>query len=371
MDTRSPGLPANESSALAVLLAADRHAMLSLGPTIRRLAIGLLDQAVSVRLLACGTDLPELATGALEIIEFRQSPWPFARMQMRRLLNSIEEQPPAIIHALSPTVGALAHALAEEVEAEWVVNLSSADDCRMAAASGQMADAWIVNSAVLSELAIHQCRLPPNSVHIVHPGVPVSSTLACFADDQQEPIILCTAPFAPGSGVDLLLTAMSILRNREITALLFLWGEGPMEGEYRDYVRKNALAAQVTFAHPIGEAVDAMNGADVFVHTETRRAICMDALQAMGRGLAVIAPSQIGCDSLIADKTMFGWTPQTAVGLADVLQRVIQDRHAARAMAKRGLEHIRAHHTVSGMAERVASLYHRLVSQHATIRLKE
>lgn len=338
---------------------------------IRRLAIGLLDQAVEVRLLAYGHDLQEMATGSLEVIQHHSSPWPFARMQMRRLLDTIAERSPTVIHALSPTIGLLTHAIAEEVEAEWVVHLSSADECRLAANSGLMADAWITGSNFLRDLAVNPCRLPQGSVEVIRPGVPVGTSLACFADDEQEPTILCTAPFIRESGVDRLLTAMKLLKDRGTNPLLFLWGEGPLEGAHRAYVKQHELSAQVTFARPIGEAVDAMDGADILVHTETQRAICMDVLQAMGRGLAVVSPIDVGCDSTSPGKTAFAWDPTTAETLADVLQRVIQDRDGARDMAQRGVDHIRAQHSVSGMAEQVARLYHRLVSQHATIRLKE
>lgn len=356
---------------LSVLLCADRRVAQRLGPMIRRLAIGLLDQAVEVRLLADGDHFEEMATGSLEVIRHHASPWPFARIEQRRVLDALAERSPAVIHALSPTIGTLAQRIADDLDAELVVQLCTEDDCRMAASGRLSAGAWIAGSTRLRDLAQQQYGLSPDHVEMIRPGVLVSSTIACFADDDQEPTILCTAPLMRGAGVDRLLGAMDILRSNQTTVLLFLVAEGPLEGEFRQYVKRRGLSEQVTFARPIGEAADAMSGADIFVHTETDRAISMDVLQAMGRGLAVVSHPEIGCDSIQAGKTAFVCETPTKEGMAAVLQTILQDRETARAMAQRGLEHVRVHHTVSGMAEHVTRLYHRLVNQHTTIRLKE
>lgn len=361
----------SEPIPLSVLLCADTATARRLGPMIRRLAIGLLDQAVAVRLFAEGDALEEMATGALEVIHHRRAPWPFARMELRRVIDALAERPPSIIHALSPSVATLAQTIAEELDAELVVQLSSEDDCRQAARSAVNVEGWIAGSNYLREIAVNQSRLPQHLVESIHPGVPVGTTIACFSDDDQVPTLLCTSAFELGCGVDRLLAALLALKDQGILPLLFLWGEGPLEGDLRRYVKHHHLSAQVTFARPIGDTLDAMSGADVLVFAEVRRGISMDILQAMGRGLAVVCPDQIGCDAIQPGKTTFAFDPASDQSLAEVLRGVITDRTGARAMAGRAMNHIRLEHTVSGMAEQVARLYHRLVSQHATIRLKE
>lgn len=354
----------------SVLLCADRHAERRLGATVGRLAVGLVDQAVEVRLLATADSFHAAAVGAMEVVRLEQPPWPFSRMALRRVLDVLGDRPATVVHALGASAAAWAHSIASAWDVELVVDLNSEEECRVAAGMGFRVDAWVAASTFLRDLAVQHFRFPADTTEVIPPGVPAGAQVACFAEERRAPTLLCTSPLV-GGGVDRLLEAMSTLHRRGVAPLLFLWGEGPQEDALRRLARRLGLHGQVTFAHPIGDTSDAMSGADAFIRTQTERAVFVDALQAMGQGLAVVCPEDGGCDSVRPGETVFVYDPEIPDHLAEVLHDMLTRRAAARETARRALEYVRARHTVSGMAEQTAKLYHRLMSRHATIRLKE
>ena len=71
-----------------------------------------------------------------------------------------------------------------------------------------------------------QLRIPAERIDLVRPGVLASQGIACFADPQRVPTVLCSSALERGSGVDRLIEAVDILRKRDQELLLFLLGQG-------------------------------------------------------------------------------------------------------------------------------------------------
>jgi phosphatidylinositol alpha-1,6-mannosyltransferase len=206
---------------------------------------------------------------------------------------------------------------------------------------------------------------------LVRPGVFVAGEIGVRLKAWMTPSILCTSPFEQGSGVDHLLWAVGRLRQRGIHALVFLLGRGRFESTLRRQVRELGLNSQVTIAAPMGDPLDAMKGADVFVRPSRDAAFHVDSLQAMGMGLATVAYPSSVADHLHHDETACVCEAASGEALAEALARLIGDRAYTQRLAASAREYVRQHHSISQMAERTAAAYRRLALAHRTIPLPE
>jgi hypothetical protein len=80
----------------------------------------------------------------------------------------------------------------------------------------------------------------------------------------------------------------------------------------------------------------------------------------MATGLAVLAPEGRAEPYLIAGETASLFSPGSASDLAERWSALVGDRSAARDLAQRALDYMRAHHQASAMVAATAGVYREL-----------
>lgn len=352
---------------ITVALCVDSEALDRLGRILRNLVIGLVDQAIVVRIISDDPRVESLSLGPVQVIRHQPLTWPMRRSRVSQLLDVLSHQPPTVVHAVSASSYALAWQVADELDLDLVCQVSSAEDCRhLAQLDLDFVGRFLAMTTPFHHALTTQLKVPADRVILQRPGMPVAAEAACFGKPGRAPTILCTSPFEKHSGVDRLIVALGLVRKHMPTPATFLLGRGRAESALRRMVRERELASAVVFAQPLGNSDTAMESADLFVRPLEDEGVRGDVLQAMGAGSLVVTLPAENLDYLQSDKTALVCRQPTAQSLAEGIVRAIREPQAARAMAIGGMEHIRTHHGVSAMADTAAAAYRDLVLASAT-----
>ena len=361
-------LPTNASRlAISVALCLDGDAFDRLGAVLRHLVVGLVDQAIQVRLLSADPRVESLKLGPIQTLVHRRIMWPMVGRRIDHLLEALSHEPPTVVHAVSAGSYRPAEAIAEAFDTDLVIQITSAGDCDATEQlDGSRIGKFIALSRPLMAMLGTQLNIPSDRIELIRPGVRVSPEITCFASPQRGATILCTSAFEPGGGVDKLIEALGILHAHDHRPLLFLVGRGRDESSLRRLAREKGLSAHITFAHALGDMTQAMSSADIFVHPSVEPALSVSGLQAMGAGMAVVTFPHEVCDYYRHDETAVVCEDATPSALADAIDQLLADRDRARRIATAAREYARTHHAMSDMAERTAGVYRRLALHRAT-----
>lgn len=173
-----------------------------------------------------------------------------------------------------------------------------------------------------------QLRLPAATVlaPVLDPVFHHPNPPACHGDGSR---MLYVGRLSPEKGVDVLLRACRLLRDRATEFRLELVGDGPERRALQALAEELGLGDDVTFtgALPHGPAlIGAYERAGVFVLPSRTEGLPRALLEAMGMGLAPVATAVGGIPDLIADGSAgLLVEPDSPAALADGLCRMITD----------------------------------------------
>jgi len=367
-ETMESARPPTVSAALCV----EGEALDRVGCVLRHLCVGLVDQAVSVRLLSSDARVRSLALGPIQSLVHPRIAWPTAGRRIERLLETLSAQPPTVVHAMSRGSYRLAAAIAEAFDADLVLGVASPADCDRIVSLGVGKHVrFHAFSEPLATVLEAQLKFPREQIEVIRPGTPVASRAACFAAPGRTATVLCTAMFDRNSGVDRLIAAVSLLVQRGHKLQVFLLGEGRHESVLRRSVRTRNLSSMVTFAPPLSDLTAAMQNADIFVMPSADSEFTAEGLLAMGAGLVVVTDPSIFCDHVRSGETAMVCAQPTAESLAATIDGVLNHRQEAIGLASAAMEYVREHHAVSTMAERTAAAYRQLALTRTTFAIRE
>ena len=358
--------------AVNAVLCMDHEAFDRLGRVLRHLVVGLVDQAIHVRLVSADQRVEALSLGPVNAVLHKQLVWPTAGRRVERLLDDLAPQTPTLVHAISSASYRVGCAIADAFDADLVLQVTSLSDCdAMANISAQRVGRVVALTEPLKRILEEQLKVPSDRVDLIRPGMMASKSACCFSRSDSLPTILCPTPFTRGSGVDRLIEAAALLRKKGREFMLFLLGTGKHEPALRRMIRERGLSSCITLARPSGDLTGALHSGDIFVEPSARPGYSDDLLQAMSAGLVIVtAPSAFG-DCCSDGETAVVLEKNKSDVLADALSALLDDPAAAQRIAAAGVEHVRTQHAVSTMAEQTADAYRTLALARATFSLKE
>ena len=357
---------------LAPVLCIDRDAFDRFGRVLRYLVVGMVDQAISPRLLSSDARVEQLMLGPVQTLVHQPLVWPMVGKRTDQIAEVLSHQTPTLIHAVSSASYALAATLATSFDADLIFQVTSTHDCDEIARIGtDRVGHYLPFSTPLAHVLETQLGIKRDRIEVTKPGLLSGSRIACFANPDRQPTLLCLSSFEKGSGVDLLIDAMALLARQNHKLLLFLLGEGRQESALRRRVHEQGLSESITFAHPGGDVSQAMQGADIFVRPSGDTAFSEDTLQAMGAGLAVVSYEGPVCDHYHDDETALICGKSDAHTLAAAIERLVVDRTFARSLAAGGNAYVREHHAMSAMASTTTNVYRSLALARTTFPISE
>ncbi len=359
------------AQAVDAALCVDSDSLDRFGGVLRHLAVGLVDQAVPLRLISPDARIDALTLGPVQAIVHPALRWPYRVRHLSGIKGALTSRPPSVFHATACGSYSIATDLAELMDADLVWQVTSMDDCdAIANLDSRRVGRFIAFSEPLGVVLKGQLSVDPERISLIRPGMRARGQIACFSVPGRAVTLLCLSRFKRGRGVENLIKSVDILQKRGHDVMLFLMGHGRQESKLRRLVRERGLFSCVTFADPSGEPSPAMQSADVFVRPSDDNAFLEDTLQAMGTGMAVVACASPVCDHLRDGETSVLCDGASAQSIAGAVERLLLDRDWARTIASTGVAYVKDHHAMSGMAERIAALYRELALARATFSIK-
>lgn len=361
----------SDTRAIHATLCIDSEALDRFGSVIRHLVVGLVDQAVHVRLVSSDTRIEGLSLGPVQTHVHQRLTWPFAKKRSEEMLDALSAPAPTIVHALSRGSYEIAGLIAETFDADLVLQVTSRADMETIAVwTGQKVRRYLAFSQPIANELGDQLTSSSNDIRVIRPGVQASKQVACFTHPERIPTVLCSSAFDRDSGIDLLIEAVDMFRSRDRQVMVFLLGEGNKESYFRRMIRERKLSSWITLVNPMGDLTQAMRSADIFVRPNPETAISADVLEAMGSGMVIVSLASPICDHLHHDQTAIV-AEDSAQSLAQVMEDLMNDPPHARTIAAAGIEYIRTHHSMSSMAQHTADAYRELALARKTLSLPE
>lgn len=363
-----------------VCLVADHDALDRFPGPLRFLLVGLADEPVDVVLVAPRTRrTATLAAGPTQVILREDRAWPFSHAEDRRVIRAVAEQAAqgrgegqVIVHALTVSAAPLAGAIADAVDGDFVITLSSLRALRHPSLPRLANRAWtLVTATEAIAAAIAEQGLLSRAPRMIPFGIPCSGRTASFADPSRIPVLVFAGPIdAPADGAAFLHAAKRIASTHGDVSL-FIMGKGPAEDDLRETADSLGLRERVTFTGRLDTWSVAFDYADIFCLPGPGEDVREEPLAALAAGAAVLAPLRHPYDGLIDGQTAFLLPRNDAECLALRLKHCLDDPGHTRTVAAAGQDWVRQHLSLNRMVSEYASLYREAAARHRTVPLSE
>jgi glycosyltransferase involved in cell wall biosynthesis len=166
---------------------------------------------------------------------------------------------------------------------------------------------------------------------------------------------------SPEKDVQTLVRAAAIVRAARPDFRLHVAGDGPCMADLRGLATSLGVDDAATFLGEVRDVPALLAGASLFVLSSLTEGISLTLLEAMARGLPVVATRVGGNGEVVADgETGLLVPPRSPNDLADAILRLHDEPQAARAMGLAGRARVERHFDVRNMVGRYESIYREL-----------
>jgi len=219
------------------------------------------------------------------------------------------------------------------------------------------ADAVIVPSRAAAKLAIDLGH-PAETMVVVAHGVDVDDRPASGSR------IGLIGALEPVKGVDVFVRTAALLAERDPSLRFAVFGTGPELTSLRALAAQLGLGDALVFAGhvPASSALDDVRVLVVSSHYETSS---LAMLEAMARGVPVVATNVGGIPEQVADGAVCLVPPNDATALADAIRMCIDDAASAAARAERARQYVRRSRSIRAMGDAVIGVYERALARTA------
>ncbi len=164
-------------------------------------------------------------------------------------------------------------------------------------------------------------------------------------------------------------TLKSVQRVMETipNAKFLIVGDGPRKEALENLVHDLGISKHVIFTGFVGDIAGIYSFTDVAVLSSWSEGLPQSILQAMAAGVPVVATKAGGVpEAVINEKTGILVEPGDHEALAKSITRILNNRELSLRLAKDAREHVMNEHSVTGMIDKIESLYAKLLDQKNT-----
>ncbi len=362
MTADAPDLPA---SPIDTLLVIDDDVVARMGSMVRHLCVGMIDEAVQVRVMNWASSPQMLeSAGPARVMTLPRRKWLRSDPSPAEVLQLLGGQRPNIVHCMSAALAHRVHAWCAEWQCPLVVHVTDLADveeigtCETTAALTVAAISPNLEHALLQRWPRMHCQ-----IRVVPPGLPAQSAPTGLAEPDRVPTAVVTVPLTRDCGLDIVLRALRSIIKDKGEIQLFIMSLGRAERYFRHQVDELGLRPFVTFAGELNNwpaLRKVMGSADFLVHPSSAARFTAGNLTALASGLCILAPADTTEDYLIDQQTAALFDPNRPKQLLERWTAMLDDPAAARQLAAAALEYARTRHQASMMVARTAALYREL-----------
>lgn len=353
---------------LHVLLVCDKPSWERIGPVIRRLAVGLIDEAVRVSLV-CGPDCPASAhLPGLQAAYSLPRPGYLNIFNPTRRFDELAEYAQrahlTCIHAVSVSCLETALAIKQVLNIPLLVTVDTLEDHLLAFLADLLGEdrVAVAMSERIKAALLARPGEPKRSqfVEVIRPGVYVQERARPPFEPGSPVSMLVLEPATRTRGFETILQAAAELLQDGINIMLFFIDTGPAETHLRKLALRLQIHEHITFTGKFTRWPQTLGAADVVILPQPQKQVHIYPLEALASGTLVVAAAGHCYDTILDGKTGLEFSPDREQDLAERLSRTLADPHLARSLAYTAQEKIRRDHSVSQMINAYIALYTRL-----------
>lgn len=220
------------------------------------------------------------------------------------------------------------------------------------------ADAVIVPShAVADDLAV-RLRWPRRRLHVIPNGVVPGPAVV------RGPLVGTLSVLEPFKGLEIFLQAAAIVGAKRPEQRFAMFGSGS------DAARLDGLARDLGLTERLQRpgfrpAHEAIRQLSVYVLSSWWENAPMALLEVMAAGIPVVATAVDGVPEIVDDTTAQLVAPGDSQGMAEAIERLLDDPHLAQAQAEAARERVLSRFTAEHNAAAVLDLYERVLARRA------
>ncbi len=296
----------------------------------------------------------------------------WGRVVLGMIRQELEREKPELIHVQSRSMHGCGSWLARALAVPYILTihdyLSSREQMRLNSVYGRRVVA--VSQSVKSEL-LENTQLPAELITVIHAGVeiPLESECKNVLSSGKIPVVGTAGPLEAIKGLPFFLgAAKRVLAARAQENLpnvqFLIAGAGPEEQNLRRLVRELDIVESVTFVPNLYDFSTALAAMDIFCLPSLRQALGTIMLDAMARGIPVIASGVGGVYSVVNhNETGLVVPPSDSEQLADRILELLRDPPKAQTLAAAGRQAVLEEFNAIRMVEETAELYREVVSE--------
>ena len=234
----------------------------------------------------------------------------------------------------------------------------------------RMPDALVAVGRNQAELISRCYGIPLNRLHVIWNGV--DDPLHGFCAEalqrttpQKTPVIGSISTLIPQKGLEYLLRAVALMRDRGERFELVVAGGGPLESALRAQVQQLNLGQHVRFLGWVPQASDrVLPQCDIFVQSSLWEAMSIVVLEAMASGKPMVV-TQVGDNSRVVldGETGLLVPPADPTALADGLTKLLHDRDLRQRLGTAARRRYEATFTTQHMIRAYEDLYRELACE--------
>ncbi|MBN1939560.1 MAG: glycosyltransferase [Candidatus Aminicenantes bacterium] len=227
--------------------------------------------------------------------------------------------------------------------------------------------AVIAVSRLVAENLIDWLPTTRKKVRVIPNGVPIARLAGTRAASGRAPVILFVGRLEWMKGVDILLRALAGMRKTDVR--LQVVGDGTLRQSLENLAAELGIGERTEFLGLRSEVGPLMDRADCLALPSRWEGLPMVVLEAMSRGLPVVASSVGGVPEIIT-QGVSGWLvpPEDSEAMAATLASVLTNPALRRQVGRNARERIRQDFSIERMAQKTVALYAEIIAGPAARR---
>jgi len=343
------------------------------GSSVQTLALlhGLARHGYQVRVVCPDASVipPEKRAG-VTFVERPALEWPLVwPMVWRGLERELGQQIPDVIHAQHRRMLPLAKWLAQRWKRPVIL---SVHDYLRPGEALPCEGPWLSSTIAVSESVrkelLARARLRDDQVKVIHSGVAApEGEIVPVLDPEHAPVVGTAGPLEAAKGLTYFLAAApAVLRDYPNTQFLIA-GAGPEERNLRQQARTLDVVEHVTFVPNFSDFSTSLSAMDIYVLPSLKQGLGTIMLEAMSRGLPVIATSSGGVYSVVTDgQTGVLVPPSDSASLAKRILELLRDPIRARVIGENARAMVCREFPVSRMIDETIATYRSVTERWKT-----
>lgn len=336
----------------------------------QHLVVGLLGEQVLVTPVVPETFAEPGILAAAEPVTWRDSAWALGRrLALLRLTDQLGHLSVDLIHALDGRLWDGAVRLALRLETPVVLRVGSALDLRavptMLRLAGNLPLVFTAATQPFADAVSAMLPMPvgdESRLTLIPPGVYVAPQSELPAIQDQTLCIVISGSGAMDEAYLALLAALRQVIGEHSQVQLFFDSQGRDDHALWQAARAHGLLAHMSMVPRRLGHRELLLHADVLIHPQPLGRARTLLLQAMARGLPVLARRDQWVDYLIDDQTCWMVDRDGPNDWLALIRRLVDEPKRARILGHAARQWVREHHSASQQVVTTLNLYRRLVA---------